>query len=243
MIKNEFLLNRMKDFIINKSKVYGENLQVGLGAIAKGILGSEPIEMISFSVEIDADLNYSTRWHGTDIQIAVHIKYDAETCIAEPDDIDVTIWYNIPTTEDEDEAHNTDIIYGEYKGGPGTNYFIFRIPMDIVGLHSGQKLTLEGIRALQLGQIARRASDALGFVCSKETFLGEGTETFFDEYVANPMAMNKTLRITIPIAAGCCNRSYVKRRIQVKQFQKPLVHDPFFHLLFNIIFFRERRNR
>ncbi len=100
----------------------------------------EPIEMISFSVEIDADLNYNTGWHGTDIQIAVHLKYDEETHIIEPGDIDVTVWYNIPTTEDEDEAHNTDIIYGEYKGGPGTNYFIFRIPMNVVGLHSGQQI-------------------------------------------------------------------------------------------------------
>jgi len=101
----------------------------------------EPIEMISFLVEIDADLNYSTGWHGTDVAIGVHMKYDAETRIIEPGDLDVTIWYNIPTTEDEDEAlSNADIIYGEYKGGPGTNYFIFRVPMNIVGLHSGQQI-------------------------------------------------------------------------------------------------------
>ena len=101
----------------------------------------EPIEMISLTVEIDADLNYDTGWHGTDIVIAVHLKYDAETRIVEPEDLDVTISYNLPTTFDEDEAlSNADVIYGEYKGGPGTNYFIFRVPMDIVGLHSGQQI-------------------------------------------------------------------------------------------------------
>lgn len=43
LIKNKFILNRMKNFIIQKSREYGKNLQVGLGTIAKGILGNEPI--------------------------------------------------------------------------------------------------------------------------------------------------------------------------------------------------------
>jgi hypothetical protein len=78
------------------------------------------------------------------------------------------------------------------------------------------------MRALQLGQIARRDSDTLGVigVGSRETFLGEGAETFFDEDVANPMTINKILRTTIPIAAGCCNRLYVQKPNTSKKIPK-----------------------
>jgi len=111
--------------------------------------------------------------------------------------------------------------------------------------HSGQNLTLEEIRALQLGQIARRVSDVLGVidVGSKETFLGGGTETFFDEDVANPMTMNKTLITTIPIAAGCCSRSYVQKPNTSKTIPKTTCPRSIFPTPFNIILFRERRNR
>lgn len=36
-------LNRIKRFIVEKSQKYGQNFQVGLGTIAKGILDNEPI--------------------------------------------------------------------------------------------------------------------------------------------------------------------------------------------------------
>lgn len=55
MIKNKSTLDYIKNFIICKSKEYTQNFQVGLGTIAVGILGNEPI----LSPEnLDKDLNF-----------------------------------------------------------------------------------------------------------------------------------------------------------------------------------------
>ncbi len=43
MVKNKFLLKKIKKYIAQRSLELGENLQIGLGTIAIGILGTEPI--------------------------------------------------------------------------------------------------------------------------------------------------------------------------------------------------------
>lgn len=43
MIKNKFLLEKIKKYIAKRSLELGKNLQIGLGAIAIGIFGNEPI--------------------------------------------------------------------------------------------------------------------------------------------------------------------------------------------------------
>jgi len=55
MIKNKSILDNIKNFVIYKSKEYGPNFQVGLGTIAVGILGNEPILS---SKNLDKDLNF-----------------------------------------------------------------------------------------------------------------------------------------------------------------------------------------
>jgi len=43
LIKNKYLQKRIKNFIIQNSKEYGQKLHVGLGTIERGILENEPI--------------------------------------------------------------------------------------------------------------------------------------------------------------------------------------------------------
>ena len=55
VIKSKIVLSQMKKFISKKSKEYGKNLQVGLGTIAKGILGTEPLLSPK---QLDRDLKF-----------------------------------------------------------------------------------------------------------------------------------------------------------------------------------------
>jgi len=55
LISNEKILRLMKDFTAKKFRKYGQNLQVGLGTIATGILGNEPILSPK---KLDRDLNF-----------------------------------------------------------------------------------------------------------------------------------------------------------------------------------------
>jgi len=49
--------------------------------------------------------------------------------------------YNLSRIADEEEAlRSADHMPIEYKGGPGTNYVVLRVPMDILSLQSGQQI-------------------------------------------------------------------------------------------------------
>jgi len=58
LISNEKVLGLMKNFVVKNFREYGQNLQVGLGTIDKGILGNEPILPPE---KLDKDLNFLRR--------------------------------------------------------------------------------------------------------------------------------------------------------------------------------------
>jgi len=58
LIKNKYLQKRIKNFIIQNSKEYGQKLHVGLGTIERGILGNEPILPPE---NLNKDLNFLRR--------------------------------------------------------------------------------------------------------------------------------------------------------------------------------------
>ncbi|MBN1377157.1 hypothetical protein JW949_02380, partial [Candidatus Woesearchaeota archaeon] len=55
MVKNKFLLKKIKQYIRKCSRELGKNLQIGLGTIAIGILGNEPILTPE---NLDSDLSF-----------------------------------------------------------------------------------------------------------------------------------------------------------------------------------------
>jgi len=101
----------------------------------------DPVTKITVCILMDTDLNDNTGWCGYDALIGFYVSW---TPLISKQHLEVTMHYNIPSTTDEEEAlRSTTRMSIEYKGRPGTKYVVFRIPMDILGLQSGQHIIAE----------------------------------------------------------------------------------------------------
>jgi len=103
----------------------------------------DPVTKITVCMLMDKDCNYSTGWMGIDVNIGLDIEWDENGELISG----VGMIYDIPdmpNMEDEDAAMQAGkFMKLSYKGGPGTNYLIIQIPMDVLNLHSGQEIIVE----------------------------------------------------------------------------------------------------
>lgn len=103
----------------------------------------EPVTKITIGILMDKDCNYSTGWIGIDVNIGLDIEWDENGELI----YGVGMIYDIPDTpnmEDEDTAmRNGKFMKLAYAGGPGTDYLIIQIPMNLLGLQSGQQVILD----------------------------------------------------------------------------------------------------
>ncbi|MEX2703020.1 MAG: hypothetical protein Q6368_008150 [Candidatus Baldrarchaeota archaeon] len=103
----------------------------------------EPVTKITAVILLDKDCNYSTGWIGIDAVIGLDIEWDENGKLI----YGFGMIYDIPDTpnmEDEQAAVQAGK-YMElpYAGGPGYNYFIIQIPMNVLGLQSGKQVIME----------------------------------------------------------------------------------------------------
>lgn len=103
----------------------------------------EPVTKITAVILLDKDCNYSTGWIGIDAVIGLDIEWDENGQLI----YGFGMIYDIPDTpnmEDEQAAVQAGkYMKLPYAGGPGYNYFIIQIPMDVLGLQSGQQVIME----------------------------------------------------------------------------------------------------
>lgn len=121
----------------------------------------EPVTKITIGILMDKDCNYSTGWMGIDVNMGLEIEWDeAEQLI-----YGVGMIYDIPDMprmEDENAAmHAGKYMDLPYAGGPGTNYVIIEIPMDVLGLQSGQQVILDIHAEAESPEYHHYAFDAL----------------------------------------------------------------------------------
>jgi len=98
---------------------------------------------ITIGMFMDTDCNYSTGWMGIDVNIGLVIEWDENGELL----FGIGMIYDIPdmpNMEDEDTAMRAGkYMKLAYKGGPGTNYLIIQIPMNVIGIHSGQQIIID----------------------------------------------------------------------------------------------------
>ena len=100
----------------------------------------DPVIKITVCILMDTDGNDSSGWCGYDAMGSFYITWDI---LGFPDS-EALITYNIATTADEEEAfENATRIPGDYEGGPGKNYVILWVSMDLLGLKSGQNVVMD----------------------------------------------------------------------------------------------------
>jgi len=103
----------------------------------------EPVTKITVCMLMDKDCNYSTGWIGIDANIGLEIEWDenGELMFSAGMIHDIP---DMPNMEDESAAMQAGkFMKLPYRGGPGTNYLIIQIPMDVLGLQSGQQVIME----------------------------------------------------------------------------------------------------
>jgi len=101
----------------------------------------DPVTKITVCILMDTDGNDSTGWCGYDALVGFYVFWGSLT---DEQHIDAIMKYNVRSVTDEEEAFRTaDQMPVEYKGGPGTNYVVLRVPMDILGLQSGQQIIVD----------------------------------------------------------------------------------------------------
>lgn len=129
----------------------------------------DPVTKITICVLMDTDGNDSSGWHGYNALVGFYITWDPLGKY----NIEVYITYNIATTPDEEEAfENADHISGEYKGGPGKNYVVLRVSMELLGLESGQEVVMDIHAEAESEEYHHYAFDAL--MSSQYNYTGTG---------------------------------------------------------------------
>ena len=99
----------------------------------------DPVTSISIGASLDADGNDSTGWYGIDVILDFYLDWDF---LGNPH-VGTYIIKDLATTTDEKEAQESaQTLIGEYKGGPGKNFVVIRVPMDLIGIKSGQNVVM-----------------------------------------------------------------------------------------------------
>ncbi|MHA1628169.1 MAG: hypothetical protein ACTSW6_03775 [Candidatus Baldrarchaeia archaeon] len=107
----------------------------------------DQIVKITAVILLDKDCNYSTGWVGIDAVIGLVIEWDENGQLS----YGFSMVYNLPDTpnlEDEQWAVQQAVDAGyqinlPHMGGPGYNYFVIQIPMDLLGLQSDKQVIME----------------------------------------------------------------------------------------------------
>jgi len=98
----------------------------------------DPVTKITVCILMDTDCNDSTGWCGYDTLVGFYVSWVPPTG---EQHLEAIMHYNVPSVTDEEEAfRSAEHMPVEYKGGPGTNFVVLRVPMDILGLQSGQQI-------------------------------------------------------------------------------------------------------
>ncbi|MHA1593864.1 MAG: hypothetical protein ACTSXJ_06050 [Candidatus Baldrarchaeia archaeon] len=118
----------------------------------------DPVTKITYCILMDTDENGTSGWCGYDACVGLYITW---TPLGDYS-VDTTLTYNIPTIDDEEQAFDlADRTTCEYKGGPGKNYVVLRVPMDLLGLKSGQKVVMDVHAEAESSEYHHYSFDAL----------------------------------------------------------------------------------